>query len=291
MSVQQLFYQTAVPVSFQRHKDLSVKVGDNYGFARQVNSAPITAVEFAQAAAEYPIVFAGDETQVFPAVVLGVRDSENLFVDADGRWKGTYIPAFVRRYPFVFSVDDTGKTFTLHIDEEFDGANRDGRGERLFDADGEHTVYLQGVLRFLQDFQARFARTQAFCAKLIEHKLLQPMQAQFALASGEKRTLAGFQVVDREKLKALPDAVLAELCRRDELECAYLHLASLRHFQDMLERFPREADPLAAPAAEGPAEGAAEDPATAESLVLGNSRAQEPAASDEPAEADARAET
>lgn len=254
MSVQQLFYRTAVPVNVQRHKNWSVKMGDDFGFAREVNSAPITAVEFAQAAAEYPVVFAGDDKRVFPAVVLGARLNENLFVDEAGKWTGKYIPAFVRRYPFVFSVDASGKTFTLHIDETFEGVNTEGRGERLFDADGTQTQYLKGVLRFLQDFQARFARTQAFCDRLIELKLLQPMQAQFALASGERRTLAGFQAIDREKLKALPENVLAEMCRTDELECVYLHLASLRHFQDMLERFP-------APAADA---DAAETPAAAE---------------------------
>jgi hypothetical protein len=61
------------------------------------------------------------------------------------------------------------------------------------------------------------------------------MQAQFKLADGERRTLGGFKVVDPEKLKTLPPETLADLCARDELECAYLHLASLRHFQDMLQ--------------------------------------------------------
>ena len=238
MTIQQLFYRTAVPVNFQRHKDWSVKMGDDFSFAREVNSAPITAVEFAQAAAEYPIIFAGNENRVFPAVVLGARDNENLYIGANGKWTGNYIPAFVRRYPFVFSVDEAGKTFKLHIDETFEGVNTNGRGERLFDADGDQTQYLKGVLRFLQDFQSRFARTQTFCDRLVELKLLQPMQAQFALASGERRTLAGFQVIDREKLKSLDDAVLADMCRKDELECVYLHLTSLRHFEDMLGRFP-----------------------------------------------------
>lgn len=252
MSVQQLFYRTAVPVTSQRHRDWSVKMGDDFGFARNVNSAPITAVEFAEAAGEYPIVFAGDDKAVFPAVVLGARDGENLCIDAQGKWTGRYIPAFVRRYPFVFSVDPAGKTFTLHIDETFEGVNTEGRGERLFDADGEQTQYLKGILRFLQDYQARFARTQTFCDRLVELDLLQPMQAQFALATGERRTLGGFRVVDREKLKALPEDVLADMCKKDELECVYLHLASLRHFQDMLARFPQ------APAAEALQEGAPE---------------------------------
>lgn len=258
VSTQQLFYRTAVPVNFARHRDWSVKTGESYAFASGVNSVPVTAIEFAPAAAEYPIVFAGTEKSVFPAVILGIRENENLFVDADGSWRGKYLPAFVRRYPFVFSQDEAGRTFTLHIDETFDGCNQAGRGERLFDADGQQTQYLKTVLGFLQDYQARFRRTQAYCQRLIELDLLQPMQAQFTLNTGEQRSLSGFMVVNREKLKALPADTVADMLAKDELECTFLHLASLRHFQDMLERFqPKPEAAAAPPAAEAMGNGAA----------------------------------
>ncbi len=253
MATQQLFYRTAVPVSVQRHRDWSVKTGESYAFAAEVNSVPVTAIEFAQAAAEYPIVFAGAGEAVLPAVILGVRDNENLFVDADGRWRGKYIPAFVRRYPFVFSQDAEGKTFTLHIDETFTGCNQAGRGERLFDADGNQTQYLGTVLGFLQEYQGRFLRTQAYCKRLQELGLLQPMQAQFTLNTGEQRSLSGFMVIDRAKLKALPADVVADMLAKDELECSFLHLASLRHFQDMLDRFRPEAPKPEAPKPEASA--------------------------------------
>ena len=267
VATQQLFYRTAVPVHFQRHRDWSVKTGETYSFAAGVNSVPVTAIEFAQAAAEYPIVFAGNEKSVFPAIILGIRENENLFVDPDGRWRGKYVPAFVRRYPFVFSQDEAARTFTLHIDETFAGCNQSGRGERLFDADGAQTQYLRTVLGFLQDYQARFRRTQAYCSRLLELQLLQPMQAQFTLNTGEQRSLSGFMVVNREKLKALPAETVADLLAKDELECTFLHLASLRHFQDMLERFqPKQEtiglEPQAAPAA--PAEAAPASEAEAE---------------------------
>ena len=71
MATQLLFYNTAVPVSQEKHKDLSVKTGNSYAFSREVNSVPLTAVEFSLAAAEYPIVFAGNEESVMPAVILG----------------------------------------------------------------------------------------------------------------------------------------------------------------------------------------------------------------------------
>ncbi len=47
-----------------------------------------------------------------PAVLLGIRDQENLYVDDNGAWNAKYIPAFVRRYPFVFSSQDKN-TFNL----------------------------------------------------------------------------------------------------------------------------------------------------------------------------------
>jgi hypothetical protein len=257
VSTQQLFYRSAVPVNAGRHKDWSVKAGETYAFAAAVNSVPVTAVEFAQAAAEYPIVFAGTQKSVFPAVILGIRENQNLFVAADGAWRGKYIPAFVRRYPFVFSQDEAAKTFTLHIDETFAGCNQAGRGERLFDADGSQTQYLRTVLGFLQDYQVRFRRTQAYCARLVELDLLQPMQAQFTLNTGEQRSLSGFSVVNREKLKSLPADTVAELLAKDEMECTFLHLASLRHFQDMLERFQPSQETIGVEPP--PAEAAAEE--------------------------------
>jgi hypothetical protein len=78
-----------------------------------------------------------------------------------------------------FSSNKDESTFTLCIDEEFAGCNQDGRGEHLFDSDGERTQYLENVLRFVNDYQGQFRRTQMFCKKLQELDLLEPMQAQF----------------------------------------------------------------------------------------------------------------
>jgi hypothetical protein len=249
MSTQLLFYQNATPVSVERHKDLAVKAGVSYRFASSVNSVPLTAVEFAQAAAEYPIVFAGVGDSVMPAVILGAQQTENLFISDEGAWQGKYIPAFVRRYPFVFSTDKSGKTFILHIDESFEGCNREGRGERLFDNDGQQTQYLKGILNFLQDYQGRFQRTKEYCDRLKSLDLLQPMQAQFNLTGGEKRSLSGFMTVNREKLKAVPDADLIAAFRNDELECTYLHLHSLRHFGNMVDRIATRSTAGASPEA------------------------------------------
>lgn len=237
MTIQLLFYEQAVPVNATAHRDLCIQSGKSFGFAGKVNSVPLTAVEFSAAAAHYPIVFAGSKEQVVPAAILGFKEAGNLFVLDDGTWTGGYIPAFVRRYPFVFANSRDGNKLVLLVDETFTGCNREGRGERLFDSDGNQTRYLQTTLRFLQEYQSQFHRTEAYCKRLIDLNLLQPMQAQFDLPEGPRRSLSGFMTIDREKLRKLGDSELRTMFDTAELECTFLHLHSMRHFPDLLSQF------------------------------------------------------
>jgi hypothetical protein len=224
MAKQLLIYERAVPVNPRQHGDLSVKSGTDYGFAKQVNSVPLMAAEFEPACGEYAIVFAGQGKDVMPVVLLGVRDQENLYIDDKGAWNAKYIPAFVRRYPFVFA--------------------------------GERTQYLKTVLGFLQAYQAQFDATRAFCQRLVEHNLLEAMRAEFTLRSGQRITLGGFMSVNRERLRALPGETLARFAALGELDLIYAHLHSQRNFTATAERVLGVMAVAGAPSAGAP-EGAA----------------------------------
>jgi hypothetical protein len=236
MATQLLIYESAVPVSSARHGNWSIEAGGDFAFSKAVNSVPLMAVEFPHACPEYPIVFAGSGKNMVPAVIIGLRGDENLFLTGEGGWDAKYVPAFIRRYPFVFSTSEDGNTFTLCIDESFPGFNQDGRGERLFAEDGKPTAYVERVLDFLKEYQLQFRRTQLFCEKLAKLELLEPMQAQVTTGAGEKSSLTGFMAVSREKLKGLSGEALAELAKTDELELLYLHLQSMRNFNALKDR-------------------------------------------------------
>lgn len=145
MTKQLLFYENAVPVSATRHAELSVETGAGYAFASHASAVPIMALEFIPAASEYAIVFAPIGEEVFPAVVLGMRTDENLYLGQDAKWNAKYVPAFIRRYPFVFSTSADRKTLTLCIDESYSGLNREGKGQRLFDDERKPAAYTQRV--------------------------------------------------------------------------------------------------------------------------------------------------
>ena len=236
MATQLLFYDQVQTLNGQRHRDWYVKTGGSFEFARDVNAVPLLAVEFPGAVKEYPIVFTGSEGEVIPVAVMGIRNQENLYVDEAGEWQAKYVPAFVRRYPFVFSSSEDGSTLTLCIDENFSGCNQEGRGERLFDSEGNQTQYLTGVLEFQKQYQASFQQTVQFCSKLVELDVLEPLSATFTPADGEPAVLSGFSAVNRDKLKALPDEKLVELAKSDELELLYTHLVSMSNFQQMSDR-------------------------------------------------------
>ena len=92
MAKQLLIYERAVPVMVNQHRDVSIKAGKDYAFAKDVNSVPLMSVEFDLASTEYPIVFTGDDLEVMPAALLGVRDNENLHVDENGAGQANMSP-------------------------------------------------------------------------------------------------------------------------------------------------------------------------------------------------------
>src|SRR5262249_8319335 len=95
------FVMAVVPVSRELHGNLRVKPLESYDFARSLPVIRVLAGEIAQAAAHFPLVFIkdGDAFQLF--ALMGITGGENLFVSPDGRWVNDYVPAMLRRYPFM----------------------------------------------------------------------------------------------------------------------------------------------------------------------------------------------
>ena len=251
MSKQLLIYESAIPMSAARHSKTSYETGRDYAFSAGVNAVPLAAIEFSAAAAEYAIVFVESGEEVLPAAVLGIRPEQNLYLTSDSQWQAKYIPAFIRRYPFVLAASPDKKTLTLCVDETHPRLNQDGRGERLFLEDGKPSAFTQQMLRFARQYQLHFERTRAFGRRLKELQVLESMRAQVTSAQGERLSVGGFMTVSRAKLRALSADALQTLAKTDELELLYLHLYSLRNFsevKDRLETAAQGVEPVPTPA-------------------------------------------
>jgi hypothetical protein len=239
-----MFYAKPVLLDRDMHRRRRVAAGRGFSFARHVNSLYLVGAEFADACKEYAIVFIRSANgKVVPVAMLGLRSRENLFVDEQDRWTGGYVPAFVRRYPFVLAELPEGN-MGVCIDEAFPGVN-EATGEPLFDAAGKNTPFLQNALDFLQRYQLEFRRTEAFCERLESAGLLRQMDAKADLVDGRSFTVSGLMVVDEEKLMALPDATALAMFRSGELHLLSMHLLSLGNMKALLDRMAKRPPPTA----------------------------------------------
>ncbi|HEY0197015.1 MAG TPA: SapC family protein [Rhodanobacter sp.] len=240
-----LFYERPVPLNRTEHKDLRLKGVPNVKFAMNAHSVPLTGAEFGVAARDLLIVFAGNDiADAGPVALLGLRQNENLYVDADGIWAAnTYVPAFVRRYPFVLAekpAGQEGEDFTVFLDEQYEGFNAD-EGERLFKKDGTDTELLTNAVSFLGEFQQNVARTKWFMQQLVKHNLLEPRNVRLQKDAkdgqeGRAINLNGLFVVNEEKLRALDEKTTHELLREGVLGWVYAHLLSLANIDRLAQR-------------------------------------------------------
>lgn len=230
-----VYYERPVLLDRDKHRQRRVRGGHGFAFARKANAAVLAAVEFNEACKEYAIVFTrGAGGQVVPVVMLGLRGQENLFVDEAGAWDGRYVPAFVRRYPFVLA-ELPAQGLGVCIDEACAGVN-DSEGEPLFDAQGQETPFLRNAVEFLTRYQREMARTATFCQRLEQAGVLVEMNAKADLVDGRSFTVNGLLVVDEKKLMALPDATVQDMFRAGELHLASMHLVSLSNMQRLVDR-------------------------------------------------------
>lgn len=239
-----LFYKNPRPLNTTTDANLSLALQPDFSFAADTNSVPLLASEFGVACRHYPIVFpqAGGAQ---PVALLGLRNNQNLFVDATGQWAARCpIPAYVRRYPFILMEDAEQSQFTLCIDETASTV-RAGTDNPFFE-NGQPTALSNKALDFCRAFQEGYTVTQEFAKALIEADLLVENRADIVLDSGEKLTMGGFRVIDEARFNALPDATFLEWRKRGWLPLIHCHLMSTGNWGGLIEREEKKKGTVAA---------------------------------------------
>jgi hypothetical protein len=225
-----LFYTQPEPLTFEAHGRLGVSAVDKpYAFVGASNIVPLTVTEFAPASLSYPVIFVGDAKQ--PVAVMGLRQGENLFVGPTGEFRAdAYIPAYVRRYPFVFANDQAAGRLILCIDRAAPFVSENG--ETPLFSGNEPSDYTKQAMEFCNNFEQERLRTESFVTLLTELDLFAVREAQFTPRNergeaGAPQRLAEYFAVSEDKLKALPVEKLAELRDNGALGQIYAHLLSL----------------------------------------------------------------
>lgn len=228
------------PLSPDRHLRLRLASAPDYRYAAAEALTPFVSGEMWQIAREYITVFSR-QADALPLAVLGTKTGVNGYVgDGNPPWWGRYVPAHLRRYPFVLApataqtADAPGEQrFTLYIDTSAPQLN-EAEGRPLFKADGQPAELLQEVQQALLGLQQDFAITQALVKQIDEAGLLTEHAVTVQQQGREPLALTGFRVVDQAKLRACAPELLSSLARTGALDLIYAHIGSLSNAIDGL---------------------------------------------------------
>jgi hypothetical protein len=229
-----VLYTNPVPLDSQKHANRGLRGIADLKFARATNTIPINMVEFPLAARDYPIGFIGPKDNLFPAAIVGLQ-KDNLFVDEQGHWKaGAYIPAYVRRYPFILGEAGGDAKLILCIDDTPE-VMAEGVGQPLF-KNGQPTAAAQQAIDFCNAYRAAAEETAPFVKALLAAGLLVDRQANAKLNTGASSALTGFKAVDEEKLRSLPARTLNQWNGRNWLVPLYAHIQSMNNWGDLVDQ-------------------------------------------------------
>jgi hypothetical protein len=230
-------YKSPEPLNPQTHAKLGVKVMDApFAFAASNHFVPMVGPEFPAAATSFPIIFAGDEKT--PLGVLGLNPGDNLFFEKNGTVRpDMYLPAYIRRYPFVVALDDAAQRAVVCIDTGADMVSEDGE-MKLFE-NGELTQYAKDCVDYCQRFEDDRARSEHFVKRMKELDLFTLRKATFTPrnadgTTGEEITISEYFAIDETKVHALSAEVLVQLRDEAHLAWIYAHLVSLWHWDRLI---------------------------------------------------------
>ncbi|TIM96844.1 MAG: SapC family protein [Mesorhizobium sp.] len=237
-----LFYSRPEALNPARHGSLGLTARSDFGFARSAHAIPVVASEMPAAMRSYPIVFIGPAKA--PVIITGVRQNENLFVDAEGKWTAPhYIPAYVRRYPFILAEDPTSAgRLTLCVerasDRIVDQLLAQSRDDKIlpFFTGNEPTEATKQALAFCNQFQIDFRATREMVEKIDAHGLFSPRQSKVTLEGGEVLNLTDFQVIDEPAFNRLSDEAFLDLRKSGALGLLYCHLASTNSWTSLVHQ-------------------------------------------------------
>lgn len=227
-----LFYQQPEPLSPELHGKIGVKNMDGpFGFAKVGHAVPLTVGEFPAAALTGPIIFVGDDKM--PIAVMGLTAGENMFLRDDGLFDaGVYVPAYIRRYPFIFASDEQAKQMVLCIDRAAEFIVDKNFDRPFFEANGQPSDYTKQCIEFCNNFELERQRTMYFVQILKDLDLFESKTANFTPTNpdgtfGEPQKIADYFGVSEEKLSKLPAEKYIELRDNGALPQIHAHLLSL----------------------------------------------------------------
>ena len=233
-----LLYSALEPLNLQQHGSWKIRRLEKSPAMANVHAVPATVEEFPLLQRHYPIVFSVGENPV-PLALMGLNEGVNVFLDQDGVLidRDVYVPAYLRRYPFLLArLQPDSDELSLCVDPTAGAVGDFPEGEPLFDGD-QPSETTKAILQFCEQFETAGQRTGAFMDELRASGLLMEGEVAIQPEGAEQPFIyRGFQMVDEEKFRELRGDELRKMNQSGMLGLIFAHLFSLSQTRDIFSR-------------------------------------------------------
>lgn len=232
-----IFYGGLEPLSSSVHGGYRSRSSDRAPFLATNHAVPITVDEFVAVQRHFPIVFSIGDNPV-PLALMGLNEGVNVFVDDTGKPEGDiYMPAYVRRYPFMLArLQPDAQELSLCFDPTSGLVGDFEEGQPLFD-DGKPSEATNNVLKFCEEFELSAQRTVAFMTELKNSGMLMDGEVSIQPAGSEQPFIyRGFQMVNEEKMRGLEGDDLKRMNDNGMLPLILAHLFSVSLVRELFAK-------------------------------------------------------
>jgi hypothetical protein len=218
-------FKNVVALDSTKHAGKKLVELNDFSYARNALSAPLSFSEVVKAGREFPIFFP-TSGKFLPVAQMGYQKDGNLYIDESGSWTARYKPAHIRRFPFILGENKEAEKYIVMISKNC--VSTKGDGPALFE---KGKMPAGGVVERARDFLINFQKeldwTEALLKPLQDADIL--IQKVYTIRKGEDvlGSVRDLQVIDTEKLSALDDATLAKWVRSGLMGIIMAHLHSL----------------------------------------------------------------
>ena len=210
-------------------------------FTRRLEAIGLAVEEIGVASQSLPIAFLRDRDHWVAMAVFSPGDGLNRFLDpVTGHWKGPYIPALLRGYPFRLAADDDQ---TLQL---WPGVAPEPlmEGVEPFTQDGEVTETVRAIHAHLRRAHRGIRQTHEAIALLNDCDVLVPLVLEQHQDQDAPVVLSGrpAYTLDADRLEGLDDTSFRWLRALDALNWVYAVQNSLHHLGRLREPRPKVDD-------------------------------------------------
>ena len=168
-----------VAISKDEFAGKSWRKAKSYAYAANDMVCTLSLSEIPRAMLGMPLAFVSNNDKYSIVAVLGLQQNTNFYVTRDGVWRGSYVPAAFRSYPFLLAHNETDQEqLVLCFNKDSELLSDDDTEMPFYDEEGELSQGINDIAEFLKMVHTGKYNADAVCEVLDELNLIVPWQLE-----------------------------------------------------------------------------------------------------------------